>query len=456
MFMDPAPAVTAAAGAADGPRSSRQARVIACAGARQARMAASEQIAETLADPVAKTIGLDREAGGARSATGRWWIGGGALLIAALAAAILWWSRDAAPLYVTAPVERGPLVVEVTATGTLQPLTLVEVGAEISGRVARVEVDYNDRVEAGAVLAVLDTEQLEARVVQARANLAVARALEREAQATLEEARNRERRARELAREETFSQQDLEVAVAALARAEAGLASARAQEELTHAALEADEVTLAKAVIRSPIRGVVISRDVEPGQTLAATFQTPVLFTIAEDLGRMRLHVDVDEADVGQVAPGQPARFRVDAYPQRDFEAVVQMVRNAAREVQGVVTYEALLSVVNPDLALRPGMTATARIVTAELANTLLVPNGALRFAPPAHATGGDAAPVTAGSDTGPRVWTLRGGVPVAVPVQVGLSDGRRSQLVSGELEVGTQLLVDVSREARDRDGAGS
>jgi HlyD family secretion protein len=418
-------------------------------------MAASEQIAPTLADPVAKTIGLDREADGARSASRRWWIGGGGLLIAALlAAASLWWSRDAAPGYETAPVERGPLVVEVTATGTLQPVTLVEVGAEISGRIARVEVDYNDRVEAGAVLAVLDTQQLEARVVQARANLAVARALEREAEATLEEARNRERRARELAREETFSQQDLEVAEAALARAQAGLASAQAQQELTRAALEADEVTLAKAVIRSPIRGVVISRDVEPGQTLAASFQTPVLFTIAEDLGQMRLHVDVDEADVGQVAPGQAARFRVDAYPQREFEAAVQMVRNAAREVQGVVTYEALLSVANPELLLRPGMTATARIITAELAEALLVPNGALRFTPPDPARGSGPAPAAGGA--GSRVWTLRGGVPVAVPVQVGLSDGRRSQLVSGDLEVGTLLLVDVSREAGDRDGRGS
>jgi len=418
-------------------------------------MAASEQIAETLADTVAETIGLDRGADDTRSASRRRWIGGGGLLlIAALTAVWLWWSRDAVPAYETLPVERGPLVVEVTATGTLQPLTLVEVGAEISGRIARVEVDYNDRVEAGDVLAVLDTQQLEARVVQARANLAVARALEQEALATREEARNRERRARELAREETFSQQDLEVAEATLARAEAGLASARAQEDLMRAALDADLVTLAKAVIRSPIRGVVISRDVEPGQTLAASFQTPVLFTIAEDLAEMRLHVDVDEADVGQVAPGQRARFRVDAHPQREFEAVVQMVRNAAREVQGVVTYEALLSVANQELLLRPGMTATARIVTAELAQALLVPNGALRFTPPARAPAGDAsAPAGAGES---RVWTLRDGEPVAIPVQVGLSDGRRSQLVSGDLEVGVSLLVDLAREARDRDGRGS
>jgi HlyD family secretion protein len=410
-------------------------------------MTASQQIAETLADTVAQRIGLDRT--GERAATRRWWIGGGgALLVAALAAVALWWSRDPAPGYETAPVERGPLVVEVTATGTLHPLTLVAVGAEISGRIARVEVDWNDRVEQGDVLAVLDTEQLEARVVQARANLAVARSLAQEAGATLEEARNRERRARELARQETFSQQDLEAAQAALARAEAGLASARAQEDLTRAALDADLVTLDKAVIRSPIRGVVISRDVEPGQTLAASFQTPVLFTIAEDLGEMRLHVDVDEADVGQVAPGQRARFQVDAYPQREFEAVVQMVRNAAREVQGVVTYEALLSVANRDLLLRPGMTATARIVTAELAQALLVPNGALRFTPEGHAHDPHAA-----GGAGSRVWTLSGGEPVAVPVEVGLSDGRRSQLVEGDLEVGTELLVDVSREARDRDG---
>lgn len=394
-------------------------------------MAASEDIA--------RTLGLGSDARSRTRALRAGWAG--AVLVVALAGALLWWwlARDVPVQYETLPVVRGPLVVRVTATGTLQPVTLVEVGAEISGSIEEVFVDYNDRVEAGAVLAVLDTDQLEARVLQARANLAVGQALEQEALATVVEARNRTARATELARENTFSQQDLETAQAALARAEAGLASARAQLSLARAALEADEVTLSKARIRSPISGVVIARNVEPGQTLASTFQTPVLFTIAEDLTEMRLHVDVDEADVGQVEPGQAARFQVDAYPGRDFEAEVLMVRNAARELEGVVTYEALLAVDNRELLLRPGMTATARIVTRERDEAVLLPNGALRFTPPERAGEG-------AEGTGPRVFVLRDGEPVAVPVRVGLSDGRHSELLEGAVEPGTALLVDVRR----------
>jgi HlyD family secretion protein len=187
---------------------------------------------------------------------------------------------------------------------------------------------------------------------------------------------------------------------------------------------------------------------VEPGQTLASTFQTPVLFTIAEDLTEMRLHVDVDEADVGQVEPGQAARFQVDAYPGRDFEAEVLMVRNAARELEGVVTYEALLAVDNRELLLRPGMTATARIVTREHDEAVLVPNGALRFTPPEVAGEG-------AESAGPRVFVLRDGEPVAVPVRVGLSDGRHSELLDGAVEPGTALLVDVRREGEEQARGG-
>ncbi|MGH0030724.1 MAG: efflux RND transporter periplasmic adaptor subunit [Myxococcota bacterium] len=389
-------------------------------------MAASEEIA--------RTLGLGSESAAGTRPAG--WMAAAVVLLL-LVGAGLWWTRDRPVAFATDAVTRGPLVVQVTATGTLEPVKLVEVGAEISGRIAQVHFDYNDPVEAGAVLAELDTDQLSARVTQARANLAVATALEQEARATLDEARNRAARAQELARERTFSQQDLETAQAALARAEAGLASARAQRTLAQAALEADEVSLSKAAIRSPISGIVIARNVEPGQTLASTFQTPVLFTIAEDLAEMRLHVDVDEADVGQVAPGQLATFQVDAYPNRRFQATVRMVRNAAREVQGVVTYEALLGVDNGELLLRPGMTATARIVTHELDDAVLVPNAALRFAPP----GAEDSALE-----GQGVYRLVDGEPARVPVRVGLSDGRVSQLLEGDVAPGTPLLVDVVR----------
>jgi len=402
----------------------------------------------TASEEIARTLGLEAQA---RPGLRQRWIALGLGTALALVALALWWGRDRPVDYETEGVSRGPLVVRVTATGTLQPVTLVEVGAEISGRVEKVLVDYNDPVEAGEVLAKLDTEQLEARVLQSRANLAVAQAVEQEAQATLTEARNRNRRAEELARERTFSQQDLETAQAGLARAEAGLASARAQLTLARAALESDGVTLSKAVIRSPISGIVIARNVEPGQTLASTFQTPILFTIAEDLSEMRLHVDVDEADVGQVEPGQHATFQVDAYPDRSFEATVLMVRNAAREVEGVVTYEALLGVANPEQLLRPGMTATARIVTRELEDVVRVPNGALRFTPP-----GSPESVGEPMPGEQRVYVLRDGEPEAVPVRVGLSDGRYSQLTDGDVDVGTPLLVDVRRETDARGRRGS
>lgn len=385
-------------------------------------------------------------------------LGGGALALRA--------RMDAPPppvSWLTEPVVRGALTQKVTATGTLQPVTQVDVGTEVSGTVESVLVYFNDRVEAGQVLARLDTTQLAARERQSRAALALAEARVQEARATQEETRNRLRRAEQLLARKLNSREDFEGIEAANRRADAGLAVAAAQVNQAQAQLDYDRRLLEKAVIHAPISGIVLKRQVEPGTTVAATLQTPVLFTLAESLGQMLLHVQVDEADVGKVAAGQHAEFTVDAYPNRRFPATITLVRYVPQTVEGVVTYEAQLSVDNAELLLRPGMTATAEIAVATNERALLVPNAALRFMPPVLPTtpetsGGSLvarllwrppAPVKRAPDSaGARVWLLRDGMPVSIPVTTGPSDGQRTVITAGELSPDMPLVVGVNSPA--------
>jgi HlyD family secretion protein len=355
-----------------------------------------------------------------------------------------------APEYVTQAAREGPLRVVVTATGTLQPTNQIEVGSEVSGFIDRVFVDFNDYVKQGQVLAQLDTRTLESRVASARASLAVAEASLQQAEATVAETRAKVARSRELAARNILSQQTLETDEAGALRATAAVASAKAQVTASTAALQESETALRKAVIRAPIDGMIISREVRPGQTVAATFQTPVLFRLAEDLRRMELHLDLDESDVGQVNAGQRAQFRVDAYPGRAFEATIVSVRFSPREVNNVVTYETVLSVENPDLALRPGMTATADILIEEKERALLVPNRALRFLPP-----DDVQAQTQATGSGSRVWVVRDGAAVAVPVVTGLTNGEDTEVTSGDVAAGTAVIVDIERPARQPQGGG-
>jgi HlyD family secretion protein len=341
-----------------------------------------------------------------------------------------------------AQAKRGDLTVIVTATGTLQPVNTVEVGAEISGRLERVAVDFNARVKRGETLAEIDTKQLLAQVERSEAGLEAAEAGLKQAQATLLEANQKAKRIEQLASFKLISDQELEAVRATLARAEAGVASAKAQVTVSRALLNADRTNLEKAVIRSPIDGVVLARKVEPGQTVAATFQTPILFKLAEDLTRMKLIVNVDEADVGVVREAQSATFRVDAYPDRQFAARITSVRNEPLTVQGVVSYEAVLTVDNSEELLRPGMTATSRIRTETRTNALLVPNAALRFVPPGATTPALPEAAMAGREAAPSyVWILRD--------KKGLTDGRSTVVLSGEVEVGLNLLVDLAAKAK-------
>lgn len=377
-------------------------------------------------------------------------------LLVILGVTLFFWLRRApeAQVYQLSAARRGDLTVTVTATGALAPLDTVYVGTEVSGVIDVVTADYNDRVVKGQVLAVVNTDQLRAQIQQSRASLTVARAAVQQAAATLAEIVPQAARAESLFKMTMIAPQDVESARAARARAEAAHASAIAQVAGAAAALDVQRTALRKATIRAPISGIVLERNVERGRTVTAAFQTPVLFVLAADLAHMTLSLDVDEADIGQVEVGQTAEFSVDAYPDRVFTARVRSVRNAAKAVEGVVTYQAILDVANPELLLRPGMTATARITTAKVANVLLVPNAALRFTPEAEAEGagapitvpGAAAPAATGR--GRRVWTLRDGELTAIPITVGLTDGQWTEVTGGgELAPGTQLVVGIADE---------
>ena len=309
------------------------------------------------------------------------------VLLAAILVIVKWGvgQNGSAVEYRTVEAQRGDITVTVTATGNLEPTNQVDVGSEVSGTVKSVAVDYNDYVKAGQVLARLDTTMLEAQVNQSlsavessRANLLLAQASLLEAKSAMERLVN----VRQLSGGKIPSKQDFDAADANLKRAQATENIIKANIAQAEAKLRIDETNLEKATILSPINGVVLVRSVEPGQTVAASLQAPVLFTLAEDLAKMELHVNVDEADVGQVKAGQQATFTVDAYPDRTYPAHISQVRYGSQASAGVVTYLTVLNVDNSDLSLRPGMTATADIVVQQVSNAVLVPNAALRYAP--------------------------------------------------------------------------
>jgi HlyD family secretion protein len=336
-------------------------------------------------------------------------------------------------------------VVQVSATGTIQPVNQIQVGAEISGLIEDVLVDFNDQVTAGEVLARLNTEELDAAVVQAQAALASAEATLAEARASAEEARGQRNRTRALLERNNASEAQLEIHQAAYSRAAASVERAEANVAQAQAALDSATSRLEKAEIRSPIDGIVLDRLIEEGQTVAASFQTPHLFTIAQDLTQMELQVAVDEADIGYVYEGQNAIFTVDAYPAREFSAVIAQVRNAPREISGVVTYEALLLVDNPDMALKPGMTAAADITVETIQNATLVPNGALRFTPPNRDD-----VERPGAEDGVQhglVWTQgEDGEPQPLEIAIGDTDGRLTVVLDDVLQAGQEVITDVAR----------
>lgn len=424
-------------------------------------------------------VGADRIAALLDEPSARpWWkrgtLWGGLAALIVIALAFAWWQSGrraaAAPSYVTEPVQRATLNVTVSADGTLQPTRSVNVGSELSGTVARVLVDVNDAVKKGQVLVELDTAKLRDQIARSRAALATAQASVAQAGATLTEAQATLARLEEvqkLSGGKVPAQTEIDTARAALERARAAEASARAGVTSAQAQLSTDETNLSKASIRSPIDGVVLTRSVDPGNAVAASLQAVTLFTIAEDLRKLELDVNVDETDVGLVANGQKATFTVGAYLNRRYPATVTRVAYGSTKTDNVVTYTTELEVDNQDLTLRPGMTATATIQTSERTPALLVPNTALRFTPagaaapaaPAASGGGIVSKLmprppggvarrsvagNGGASGGSRqLWVLRDGAPQVLRVTVGASDGKRTEVSGGGLAEGDAVIVD-------------
>jgi len=397
-----------------------------------------------------------------------------AIVLALGGGAWFWWSRTEkakhqAPAYVTEVLKRGEISLTITATGNLAPTTQVIVGGELSGTTLEVYVDFNDRVKKGTPLAKLDTSKLAQQTEISRATVKSMQAKVAQAEATVKESAAALARQRELSQAKLVSIADLEVTIATAGRADADLLSSQATVGEAEAQVRINEYDLSKAIIKSPIDGIVLTRSIEPGQTVAASFTAPQLFVIAEKLERMKLNVTIAEADIGRVAAGQSSTFTVDAWPDRSYTARVAKVSYGSAVTDNVVTYLAELEVSNDDLSLRPGMTATADIRVAESTNVFLVPTAALRFVP-ASATNTtatakksfvqslipmptrrssrpDEADVTA-KTVGSHIWVLREGRLESIAVRLGLSDGRNTEVSGDALTEGLIVVLRANSPA--------
>ncbi len=407
-----------------------------------------------------------------------------ALLVAVLAAAAggyAWLKTGNGgehPQYRLARVERGPLTAAVAASGTLNAVTTVQVGSQISGQVKEIYADFNTPVKAGQVIARIDPETFELRVTQARADLDAAHSAVAVARSglaaqmaelgrvkvTLADAQRDHERKRALVDKSFISPSELDKArtvldatreqlkaVEAQTRVgEAQVRSALAAVKQRESLLRQAQVDLERTIIRAPVDGTVILRNVDAGQTVAASLQAPVLFTIARDLRDMQVEAAIDEADVGRLRAGLPATFTVDAFPRRSFTGEIVQIRKSPVSVQNVVSYTVVISARNPDLALLPGMTANVRVVVEQRADALKVSNAALRFRPadeaqaPSKPRSGAGAKGPEAGRTG-RVWVPEGGGARAVDVRLGLSDGLSTEVVSGQLQEGAEVIVGLA-----------
>ncbi len=368
--------------------------------------------------------------------------------------------------YKTAPVERGAIVSVVNATGTINPVTLVQVGSQVTGMVESLHADFNSVVKKDQVVARIDPFPYRARRDQASASLANAKAAVLKAKADQSQRKRELDRVQSLIKQQFVSQNDVDVAVTAYEGAVAQLAVAEAAVKQAQAVLEAAELDLTYTVIKSPIDGIVISRLVEVGQRISASVSIPTIFAIAQDLTKMQVDANVSEADIGGMTEGKEAAFTVDAYPGERFQGRIRQVRNSPISIQNVVTYDVVVGVDNSDLRLKPGMTANVSIIVARKDQALKVPNAALRFVPPKTTEGGPT-PATGRSETASQpvrpasvaegsgskvVWRLSpSGDPEPLSVQVGISDGLVTELIGSELKEGEPVIVglETSRTAR-------
>jgi HlyD family secretion protein len=361
--------------------------------------------------------------------------------------------RAAEPELTTAAIARGDVVQSVKATGTLEAVTTVQVGSQVSGTIASLQADFNSQVKKGQVVARLEPSLLQAQVDQARATLTRLQADADRARVSLQDAQVQQRRAETLSSQQLLPTSELDSARVATAQADAAVKSAQAQVTQARASLSQAEVNLSHTTITAPIDGIVISRNVDVGQTVAASMQAPVLFTIAQDLRQMQVNASVDEADIGRIAPTQVVTFQVDAYPGKTFTGSVRQVRLAPVVDQNVVSYVTVIDVPNPELQLKPGMTANVAITIARSDDALKVPNAALRYRPDAETlqAHGQAATKATGrprAEGQRRVWVLSGETLTAVRVETGVNDGTTTAIVGGDLQEGARVVTGAAQAA--------
>ena len=375
-------------------------------------------------------------------------IAAGVVLVVIIIAIFIFTRKGNGPEFRTDPVTKGTIQQTVTATGSVNAVTTVLVGTQVSGTIKTLYVDFNSRVKKGQLIAQIDPSTFESQEQQAQANLLSAQANMEKADAGLADSKRTFDRNKELFAKNLIPRSDLDTADTNYQTNKAQVNAAKAQIEQAKASLNYAKQNLAYTRIVSPVNGVVISRNVDVGQTVAASFQTPTLFTIAEDLTKMQIDTNVAESDIGVVKVGQDVEFTVDAYPDTTFKGKVWQIRQAPITVQNVVTYDVVIQVSNKDLKLMPGMTANVSVIITTRQDVLRITNAALRFRfseKPAGAAGG----AGAAEKKGPVVWVLENGKPKRVTITPGISDGNHTEVVSGELKEGQQIIVEALRKGK-------
>lgn len=361
----------------------------------------------------------------------------GVVVLAAVAVYFFWQKDRSGPKFRTEKVVKGDIVEAVTATGTVNAVTTVLVGTQVSGTVNKIHVDFNSPVKKGQLIAEIDPATFDAQLDQARANVQNARANYEKAEATLADSKRTQTRNKDLFSKGYIAKSDLDTADTNVETNAAQAGSAKALIAQAIAAMKISETNLRYTKIISPVDGTVISRNVDVGQTVAASFQTPTLFTIAQDLTKMQIDANVDESDIGRIKVGQAVDFSVDAYPDITFKGTVAQVRSAPITVQNVVTYDVVVKVDNPELKLKPGMTANVTLIIAVKKDVLKVPNAALRFRPVEKER-------PAGGRKGQAVYIVENAKPKKISVTVGTSDGNLTEIVSGELREGQEVILEA------------
>ena len=368
----------------------------------------------------------------------------GIIILIIIAAGVFVLFRDKEPeiKFRTVNVSKGDIREIVTASGTVNAVTTVLVGTQVSGTIKHIYVDFNSQVKKDQLIVQIDPAIFEAQVEQARANLLSARANLEKADAALVDAKRTFDRTKELYQRNLIARSELDTAETNHETSKAQVEVAKAQIVQTEAALKLAETNLKYTRIVSPVDGIVVSRNVDVGQTVAASFQTPTLFTIAQDLTKMQINTNVDEADIGKIKMGQPVEFNVDAYPEIIFNGKVWQIRIAPITVQNVVTYDVVIKMDNPELKLKPGMTANVSILTAVKKDILKIPNAAMRFRP------SDKNKVNA-QQKGFGVWQLVNGEPNRIPVSAGISDGSFTEVISGDIREGQEIIIESLNESK-------